>query len=289
MESYHVIHIWSQYAIPNIPSVIFWIFVASGVLIQGISKSGFAGGAGIISVPLMMLVMPPDKVTATLLPILILCDLNAIYVHRKNKQWKPILEIYLPAIVGILLGSMMWWYMGKNGIQQFEKPLKQFVGIIAILFALYIWAREFSLKWVEQKSFGIKVGIIAGILAGITSTLAHAAGPIVSLFLFSKNLGKSLFVGTVAWTFTLINLTKLPFYIAVGLVDWSVLTFDIFLIPFVPIGSALGVWLHNKISERTFNFVIMILTIMIGIQLLIGINPIELLVKMLAKTPVSVS
>ncbi|HOK08708.1 MAG TPA: sulfite exporter TauE/SafE family protein [Candidatus Hydrogenedens sp.] len=284
-----MIHIWSQYAIPNIPSVIFWIFVASGVLIQGISKSGFAGGAGIISVPLMMLVMPPDKVTATLLPILILCDLNAIYVHRKNKQWKPILEIYLPAIVGILLGSMMWWYMGKNGIQQFEKPLKQFVGIIAILFALYIWAREFSLKWVEQKSFGIKVGIIAGILAGITSTLAHAAGPIVSLFLFSKNLGKSLFVGTVAWTFTLINLTKLPFYIAVGLVDWSVLTFDIFLIPFVPIGSALGVWLHNKISERTFNFVIMILTIMIGIQLLIGINPIELLVKMLAKTPVSVS
>ncbi len=270
---------WTSYALPGIPAVLFWILVSIGVLIQGISKSGFAGGAGIISVPLMMLVMPPDKVAATLLPILVLCDLNAIYIHRKNKIWKPIMEIYIPAIIGILIGSLMWWYMGENGIKEYEKLLKQFVGVIAIIFALYITGKESSMKWVEQRSFGVRTGIIAGILAGITSTLAHAAGPIVSLFLFSKNLGKTLFVGTVAWTFTLINITKLPFYIGVGLIDWSVLKFDIFLIPFIPLGSFMGVWLHNKISERTFNFVIMTLTIIIGIQLLTGINPIEVVTK----------
>ncbi len=271
----------SEYALPNIPAVIFWIFVGIGVIIQGISKSGFAGGAGILSVPLMMLVMPPNKVTATLLPILILCDLNAIYVHRKNKVWRPILEIYLPSIIGILIGSFLWWYMGENDIKQYEKPLKQFVGIIAIIFALYIWAREISMKLVENKKFGVKTGIILGILAGLTSTMAHAAGPIVSLFLFSKNLGKTLFVGTVAWTFTLINLTKLPFYIQVGLIDWAVIKFDLLLIPLVPIGSYLGIWLHNKISEKLFNYVIMILTILIGIQLLSGINPIEIAVGLL--------
>lgn len=282
-------NIWAPYALPNIPAIIFWIFVALGVIIQGISKSGFAGGAGIISVPLMMLVMPPNKVAATLLPILILCDLNAIYVHRKNKLWKPIIEIYLPAIVGIIIGSAMWWYMGEAGIKQYENPLKKFVGVIAVIFALYIWGKEFSMKWVENRNFGTWTGIIAGILAGITSTLAHAAGPIVSLYMFSKNLGKSLFVGTVAWTFTLINITKLPFYIGVGLVDWSVLKFDIFLIPFIPIGSFLGVWLSNKISERTFNFVIMILTIIIGIQLLIGINPIEFCIKIFMQAPNSIT
>ncbi len=274
--------ILTSYALPNIPAIIFWLFVAVGVLIQGISKSGFAGGAGIISVPLMMLVMPPDRVAATLLPILILCDLNAIYIHRTNKVWKPIMEVYIPSIIGIVIGSLLWWYMGENGIKGYEKPLKQFVGVIAIIFAFYIWGKETSMQWVEGKSFGVRAGIFAGILAGITSTLAHAAGPIVSLFLFSKNLGKTLFVGTVAWTFTLINLTKLPFYIGVGLVDWSVLKFDLFLIPFIPIGSFLGVYLHHKISERTFNFVIMILTILIGIQLLAGINPVEVIIKIVA-------
>ncbi len=266
----------SEYALPNIPVFAFWAFVGIGVIIQGISKSGFAGGAGILSVPLMMLVMPPNKVTATLLPILILCDLNAIYVHRKNKVWRPILEIYLPSIIGILIGSFLWWYMGENDIKQYEKPLKQFVGIIAIIFALYILAHENSMKLVENKKFGVKTGIVLGILAGITSTMAHAAGPIVSMFLFSKNLGKTMFVGTVAWTFTLINLTKLPFYIQVGLIDWSVIKFDLLLIPLVPLGSYLGVWLHDKVSEKIFNYVIMILTIIIGIQLLSGINPVEI-------------
>lgn len=266
----------SEYALPNIPAFVFWVFVGIGVIIQGISKSGFAGGAGILSVPLMMLVMPPNKVTATLLPILILCDLNAIYVHRKNKVWRPILEIYLPSIIGILIGSFLWWYMGENDIKQYEKPLKQFVGIIAIIFALYILALENSIKLVENKKFGVKTGTALGILAGLTSTMAHAAGPIVSLFLFSKNLGKTLFVGTVAWTFTLINLTKLPFYIQIGLIDWSVIKFDLLLIPLVPVGSYLGVWLHNKFSEKIFNYVIMILTIIIGIQLLSGINPVEI-------------
>lgn len=274
-------NIFSEYALPNIPSLLFWLFVSIGVIIQGISKSGFAGGAGVISVPLMMLVMPPNKVTATLLPILILCDLNAIYVHRKNKLWRPILEIYLPSIIGIIIGSFLWWYMGENDIKQYEKPLKQFVGVIAIIFALYILAREASMKLVENKKFGVKTGIVLGILAGLTSTMAHAAGPIVSLFLFSKNLGKTLFVGTVAWTFTLINLTKLPFYIQVGLIDWSVIKFDLILIPLVPLGSYLGIWLHNKVSEKLFNYVIMILTILIGIQLLSGINPIEVITNLL--------
>lgn len=274
-------NIFSEYALPNIPSLLFWLFVSIGVIIQGISKSGFAGGAGVISVPLMMLVMPPNKVTATLLPILILCDLNAIYVHRKNKLWRPILEIYLPSIIGIIIGSFLWWYMGENDIKQYEKPLKQFVGVIAIIFALYILAREASMKLVENKKFGVKTGIVLGILAGLTSTMAHAAGPIVSLFLFSKNLGKTLFVGTVAWTFTLINLTKLPFYIQVGLIDWSVIKFDLILIPLVPLGSYLGIWLHNKVSEKLFNYVIMILTILIGIQLLSGVNPIEVITNLL--------
>ncbi|MCX8066126.1 MAG: sulfite exporter TauE/SafE family protein [Candidatus Hydrogenedentes bacterium] len=267
-----------EYALPNTPSIVFWTFVSIGVIIQGISKSGFAGGAGILSVPLMMLVMPPNKVTATLLPILILCDLNAIYVHRNNKLWQPILEIYIPSIIGIIIGSILWWYMGENDIKQYEKILKQFVGIIAIVFALYILARETSMKLVENRKFGIKAGIILGILAGITSTMAHAAGPIVSLFLFSKNLGKTLFVGTVAWTFTLINITKLPFYIQVGLIDWSVIKFDLLLIPLVPLGSYLGIWLHNRVSEKLFNYAIMILTILIGIQLLSNVNPIELII-----------
>ena len=262
----------SEYRLPGVSPVLFWLFVAAAVMIQGISKSGFAGGAGVLSLPLMMLVMPVDKVAASLLPLLILLDMNAIYHHRRNKDWRVIRQIYLPSIVGIVLGAMVWWWVGKAGVETYGGYIKRFVGVMAILLAFYILAKEASLKWVRGRKAGPGIGWIAGIFAGFSSTIAHAAGPIVSLFVFSQDLGKTLFVGTVAWAFTLINLTKLPFYVAVGLVDFSVLRFDLFMVPLVPVGSYLGKWMHHRVSESVFNRIIMALTLLAGVQLLFNIN-----------------
>ncbi len=93
---------FDSFVLPGVPLPIFWVLVSIAIIIQGISKSGFAGGAGILSLPLMMLVMPVDKVAAALLPLLILCDFNAIYHHWHNKDWKPIRAIFIPALAGIL-------------------------------------------------------------------------------------------------------------------------------------------------------------------------------------------
>jgi len=266
----------APFILPGVPAAVFWLFVGAAVIIQGISKSGFAGGAGILSLPLMMLVMPVDKVAATLLPLLILLDMNAIYHHRHNKDWPSILWMYLPALFGILAGAVVWWLVGRAGVETYGTPIKRFVGVIAILFAAYIFAKEVSLKWVAHHRAGARTAVAAGVTAGFTSTMAHAAGPIVSLYVFSQGLGKTVFVGTVAWTFTLINLTKLPFYAGVGLVEWNVLLFDVFLIPLVPVGSFLGQWMHYRVSESRFNRVIFVLTVIAGIQLVFNINVIKL-------------
>lgn len=267
---------FNDFILSNVPLCIFWVFVAAGIVIQGISKSGFAGGAGILSLPLMMLVMPVDKVAATLLPLLILCDMNAIYIHRGNVVWKKVLEIYIPSIVGIVLGAAVWWWVGREGVKSYEGPIKIFVGVLAILFSIYIVGREAAMAWADRIHMGKKSAWPAGIAAGFCSTIAHAAGPIVGLYLFSQNLGKTLFVGSVAWTFTLINLTKLPFYIYVGLIERDVLLFDLFLIPLIPVGSYLGKYMHHRVSESQFNRVILVLTLLAGIQLISGINLVQI-------------
>jgi uncharacterized membrane protein YfcA len=262
----------NEFMDPLVPPPVFWVFVGLAIIIQGISKSGFAGGAGILSLPLMMLVMPVEKVAATLLPLLILCDMNAIYHHRYNKDWGQILRVYKPAVIGIVLGAAVWWYVGQQGVEEYSAPIKRMVGVLAILFGLYIVAKERSMAWVTRHRPGARAAVVAGVAAGFTSTIAHAAGPIVSLYMFAQDMGKSLFVGTVAWTFTLINLTKMPFYIGVGLVQWDVLYFDLFLIPLIPLGSWLGHWMHTRVSETRFNRVIMVLTLIAGVQLLFNVN-----------------
>ncbi|MCF6285291.1 MAG: sulfite exporter TauE/SafE family protein [Candidatus Hydrogenedentes bacterium] len=260
---------FDAFILPGTPPLLFWILVAVAIVIQGISKSGFAGGAGILSLPLMMLVMPVDKVAATLLPLLILCDLNAIYHHRNHKAWTQIRRVYFPACVGILLGAAVWWQIGQEGIAFYGPLIKRMVGVIAILFGLYIIAKDRSMAWVEHHRAGRRTALVAGVLAGFTSTIAHAAGPIVSLYIYSQGFGKTLFVGTVAWTFTLINMTKLPFYAATGLIKTDVLLFDACLVALIPIGSWLGHWMHHRVSEWWFSRIIMVFTLVAGVQLLL--------------------
>jgi uncharacterized membrane protein YfcA len=269
------------FILEGVPRAVFWLFIGAAIVIQGISKSGFAGGAGILSLPLMMLVMPVERVTATLLPLLILLDLNAIYHHRHNKDWSRVLAVYVPAVVGIVLGAAVWWMVGREGVDRYGGYIKQFTGVIAILFAVYIAAKEAALRFVERFHPGPAATWATGIAAGFCSTIAHAAGPIVGLYMFTQNLGKSLFVGTVAWTFTLINLTKLPFYFAVGLIHTDVLLFDLFLLWLIPIGSYLGKWMHHRVPERPFNFTILGLTLIAGIQLVFKVDLIGMALRAL--------
>lgn len=265
---------FSPFINEGIPLPVFWFFVGTAVVIQGISKSGFAGGAGILSMPLMFFVMPVNRAAAVMLPLLILCDINAIYHHRHNKDWKTILRIYIPSVLGIVAGAMVWWWIGQEGVERYSIWIKRFVGGIAIVFAVYIVCKEMAMAWVDRFRPGVGVGLGAGVAAGFTSTIAHAAGPIVSLYIFAQDLGKTLFVGTVAWTFTLINLSKLPFYVGVGLIRTDVLFFGAVLVPLIPIGSWLGKWMHHRVSERLFNRVILVLVFIAGIQLIFGFNPI---------------
>ena len=272
---------FNDFILPGVPWFVFWLFVAVAILIQGISKSGFAGGAGILSLPLMMLVMPVEKVTAMLLPLLILCDMNAIYHHRHNKDWRVIRSIYVPSLAGIVAGATVWWYIGGEDIGRYAPYLKKFVGVMAILFALYIVARETAMAWVSRYRPGPRAGWIAGVSAGFCSTIAHAAGPIVGLYIFSHGLGKSLFVGTVAWTFTLINLTKLPFYLGVGLIRPDVIWLDLVLVPLIPVGSYMGKWMHYRVPETWFNRVICVLTILAAVQLLLNIDVVQIALRTL--------
>ncbi|WP_412562653.1 hypothetical protein [Thalassobius sp. MITS945101] len=54
---------------------LFFITAALCVLLTGISKSGFAGGLGVMSVPILSLFVAPQFAGAVLMPILLLMDL----------------------------------------------------------------------------------------------------------------------------------------------------------------------------------------------------------------------
>ncbi len=106
----------------------------------------------------------------------------------------------------------------------------------------------------------------------MTSTIAHGAGPVVSMFLIPQHMPKEIYVGTTVLVFTWINWIKMPFFIHQGIITRETVLFGLYYLPLVPFGVWLGVWLNRKFSERLFLRVVYVLTFLTGLQLIFEFN-----------------
>jgi uncharacterized membrane protein YfcA len=144
-----------------------------------------------------------------------------------------------------------------------ERYLRPMVGIIILLMlCLYLWRRYTS----DQIPTAHPVPY--GIAAGFSTTVANAAGPVMSLYLLSKRLPKEEFVATGAWFFFFINLGKLPIYAWQGLISTASLQFGAVTAPAVFAGAMAGRWLIHRIPTKVFESSVILLTALSTILLL---------------------
>src|SRR3990167_8267991 len=160
-----------------------WFYAAAipAVILSGISKGGFGGGLGIMSVPIMSLVISPVQAAAILLPVLCLMDLFGLWVYRN--QWDPVnLKILIPgSIAGIILGTLLFRYLTPEFI-------KLLLGAIAILFTLDYWTSPWRDRLEHTGKPDVVWGTLAGIVSGVTSFIAHAGAPPVTMYLLPQRL-----------------------------------------------------------------------------------------------------
>ncbi|MEP4194592.1 MAG: TSUP family transporter [Aliishimia sp.] len=62
----------------------FYVVSILSILLTGISKSGFGGGLGVMSVPLMSLFVAPQFAAAVLMPILLAMDILIVWRYRRT-------------------------------------------------------------------------------------------------------------------------------------------------------------------------------------------------------------
>src|SRR5436305_15051464 len=79
---------------------LFYLLAIPAVTLLGLGKGGFAG-VGMISAPLLALVLPPLQAAAILLPILIVQDAISIYVYRNDWSAWNLKVLLIGSVVGI--------------------------------------------------------------------------------------------------------------------------------------------------------------------------------------------
>ena len=237
---------------------LFYAAAIPALLISGISKGGFAGGLGILAVPLMSLTMPPTQVTGIMLPCLILMDLMSVWAYRRSFDGRNLLILLPSALIGNALGTLTF--------SRFDDRLVGFIiGLIAVAFTLDAWLRQRLDAPPAPRS--ILKGTFWGTVAGYTSFVSHAGSPPLNMYLLPQRLDKSTFAGTSIMYFTFVNLTKVPSFYALGQLSRGNLLTALVLSPLAPAGVAIGVWLHGRINPTWFFRVIYLLVFGSGLKL----------------------
>lgn len=219
-----------------------WLLGAICAFSVGIAKTGVPG-FGILSVPVFVLTVGDARLSAAwLLPLLICADAFAVFYYRRHAAAGALFSLLPWVLIGMAGGAVMLRYP--------DEVIRPVVGSISlIMLVLYLWRRRKTtgLPPADWKHAGFYGGS-----AGFATMVANAAGPIMNMYLLTKQLPREEFVATGAWFFFVVNLSKVPVYKSLGLFSRQSLLFDLALMPFVVAGALFGRKLLMIMPEKIF-------------------------------------
>jgi uncharacterized membrane protein YfcA len=259
-----------------------WLLVVLGALIVGFSKTALPG-AGTLAAGAFALAMPAKESTAALLLLLILGDMTALWVYRREPDWRTLVRLLPSAMVGVILG--VFFFAAVD-----DTTVRVTIGVILLVLVTLTVARRIRAQrraaaeaaatggsgTRDVEEGGSRKGAAAtaqgvgyGLLGGFTTMVANAAGPVMSLYLLMMRMPVMTFLGTSAWFFAVINLFKLPFSAGLGLFTRETLAMDALLVPVVLVAAFAGAKVARRIPQSVFDKLVLALTVLAAIGLLI--------------------
>lgn len=250
-----------------------WAVIFFAIFLIGVTKSGFGSGVGLMIVPMTVMAMAHTHhgggaALGLMLPLLIVGDLLAVWQYRHLFSLDAVRKLLPGTAAGVVVGGLLLWVFHNQPPDVLTALIKIEVGIESVgLVALHWWRvrRGQSLHVVPTPLRSH----LTGAAAGVSSTLAHAAGPIIALYLLPQKLERQLFVGTCAVYFFLLNSAKLPAYLFSAMFSRPVLWLAVQTLPLVAAGAVFGFWLNRRMNDKLFSKIVYAVTFALGWYLLI--------------------
>ena len=249
----------------------FWFLAVLAVLAFSISKAGFGGALGSLSVPILIFVLPPKLAIGVLLPLFLVTDVWVVYIWRKMLEKRILLVMCTFGIFGQIVGWLLFDYLN-------DKILTGLIGAIALITAFnYAWRR---IRPMKETTVEISISVSKRILqrgaiwcglSGISSFVSLSGGIPAQIFLLPHALARQSFVGTLCVYFFVINLVKIPFYIEIGIFSESTLAISLWLLLVIPVGVFIGKWLNTHLNDQIFYDISHLGLLAMGTKLLFSI------------------
>lgn len=240
-------------------STLLIIFI--GIFI-GLVKGGVTGPiGGAVILPLLSQTMTVPQAAGITLPLLIVGDIFAMRFYWREWDMKLVRLLLPAAFIGIIIGVRLL-------VSLPDDVLRRILGLFTIGVIIFKLTSD-SLRSVEYHHENWH-GYIAGFATGLTSALANLGGPPITAYLLLQKLKPTAFVGTMTLFFFVVNLLKLPGFLAEGVIDIPTLISIAWVLPLIPVGVWLGRRAIGWVNRLWFERAMIVLLLWASLSLLLG-------------------
>ncbi len=237
-----------------------YLFGILAAILVGLSKTGVPG----VSIPGILLMAEAyagnEKLSVgAILPILLVGDLFAVGYFRQHTQWDRLVSLFPYVLLGMVPGVYVLLNVDN---QQFKLVL----GLLVIVLMAIEGGRQ-RFGWTEMPNQWWFIALM-GVAAGFGTVVGNAAGPVMSIYLISCGMFKAEFMGTWAWFFMIVNVSKLPLIGWIGMISPETLQFGMLLVPFVILGALIGKRLFRLIPQKVFDPLVLALALVAALRMM---------------------
>ncbi len=186
-------------------------------------------------------------------------NVTKIAMFRKGFDRKLILSLGVPAVISVLIGAYFSQYVISESLEIF---LAAFLLVIGVVFLIF---QEIRVKP------NIRNSLIGGTLSGGIAGLIGTGGAIRGITLTAFGLPTQVFIATSAVIDLGVDASRSVVYWTNGYVH----SHDLYLIPPLVVvsivGTWVGKWILERVSEERFRRIVLILVMLTGVSTLMKV------------------
>jgi uncharacterized membrane protein YfcA len=232
-----------------------WTFAVVFVAYALRGATGF--GAGVVSIPLLLLALPLPVVIPLVTAMGMLASFGQALHQRRWVDWAALRKLLVPSLLGVAAG--LWLFAALD-----PRYLLRALALFIIGYAAWGYLPRRNARAAPSW-----LGPLAGALGGFVATVfGGMAGPLYAVYLRSCALDKARFRATMSFALLCLAALRAAGYGGLGYYEARVLWLLAAAIPVVAVAMIAGDRWHARLDEARFGHVVAALLAASGAALL---------------------
>lgn len=229
------------------------------VVFAGYALRGATGfGAGVVAIPLLLLVLPLTVVIPVITTLGIAASLGQSVQEFRHVDWRVLRSLALPTAIGV--GAGLWLFAAID-----QQLLLKAFGAFIIGYGLWSFLPGRPAVRLPQRALAGAAGVSGGLVATLFGGMA---GPFFAVYLRLLELDKRRFRASMSSVLLCLGLVRAGGYGGLGFYDRRVVAVLLLFAPVMALAMLAGDRWHARLDEARFERIVAAVLALSGCALL---------------------